>query len=177
MTAKDEAAPAPDAPKKGKKLLLIVVALAAALMLVAALVLWALLSLNKGDGGEDEDEEDVQEVASSSAPPISVALDSFTVNLAHTPDDGDRYVQLMISLEAESPEADAAIKARMPRIRNNVVLIVSGKTAAELMTREGKEALAKEIKDGINRVVNPAAKGKKPNGPVVDVLFTSFIIQ
>ncbi|MDR3158060.1 MAG: flagellar basal body-associated FliL family protein [Zoogloeaceae bacterium] len=200
MAAKEEAAPAKEAPKKGKKLLLIVVTLGVSLALVAALALWALLSLNKGDGDEgDEDEEDVQEVAGgrAGAPPIFVALDPFTVNLARTPqdsggmtadgkerppslaapDDGDRYMQATISLEVESPGADAAIKARMPRIRNNVTLIMSGKTASELMTSEGKKALAREIRDDVNRVVNPPAKGKKANGPVVDVLFTAFIIQ
>ena len=86
-------------------------------------------------------------------------------------------MQLSISLEVKSPDADAAIKAQMPRIRNNIILIISGKTAAELMTREDKMALAKEIKDGINHTINPAAKGKKPSGPVVDALFTVFIIQ
>ncbi|MDR0673068.1 MAG: flagellar basal body-associated FliL family protein [Zoogloeaceae bacterium] len=178
MAAKDESAPVPDAPKKGKKLLLIVVTLFVTLALVtAALAVW-LLAANRDDA-EGEDGEDVEEVADghAGAPPIFVALDSFTVNLAHTPEDGDRYVQLSISLEVKSPDADAAIKAQMPRIRNNIILIISGKTAAELMTREDKMALAKEIKDGINHTISPAAKGKKPSGPVVDALFTVFIIQ
>ncbi|MDR2626048.1 MAG: flagellar basal body-associated FliL family protein [Zoogloeaceae bacterium] len=201
MAAKEEVAPAGEAPKKGKKLLLIVVTLGVVLVLVAALALWVLLSLNKDDG-EGGDEEEVQEVAGghAGASPIYVALDPFTVNLARTPppppdsggmtadgrerlpsltvpDDGDRYMQATVSLEVASPDADAAIKARMPRIRNNVTLIMSGKTATELMTSEGKKALAKEIRDDINRVLNPSAKGKKANGPVIDVLFPAFIIQ
>jgi flagellar FliL protein len=199
MAAKEEIAPAVAAPKKGKKLLLIVVTLGVVVLLAAVLVLWLLFS---GVGREDGDEdEDAQEVASGTAgtPTISVALDPFTVNLARTSqnsdrtaasdkdqeqqtnlaqiDDGDRYMQATISLEVDSLDADAAIKGRMPRIRNNVILIMSGKTAAELMTREGKAALAKEIKDDINRIINPPKKGKKATGPVVDVLFSSFIIQ
>ncbi|MDR2366119.1 MAG: flagellar basal body-associated FliL family protein [Zoogloeaceae bacterium] len=180
MAAKD-AAPAPEgkAPGKGKKLLLIVVALIVALALAAAVVTILLLTNKSGDE-ENGDEEETQEVVSkvdSGAPPIFVALDPFTVNLAPAPDDGDRYMQSVISLEVESLEADAAIKAQMPRIRNNAALIMSGKMASELMTREGKEKLAQEIRDEINNIVKPAKKGKASSGPVVSVLFTSFIIQ
>ncbi|MDR1349859.1 MAG: flagellar basal body-associated FliL family protein [Zoogloeaceae bacterium] len=182
MAAKDAAlapAPAGEAPRKGKKLLIIVVALSVTLALIVAVVLALLLTVKGGDdaGEDDEDAQEVVQKGNTDAPPIFIALDPFTVNLAHTPDDGDRYMQLTIFLEVESLAADTTVKARMPRIRNDVTLIMSGKTAAELMTREGKEALAQEIQGEINRIINPPRKGKASGGPVTSVLFTSFIIQ
>ncbi|WP_204303962.1 flagellar basal body-associated FliL family protein, partial [Stenotrophomonas maltophilia] len=37
------------------------------------------------------------------------------------------------------------IKAYMPAIRSNVLMVLSHKTAVELLTREGKDKLAKDI--------------------------------
>ena len=55
------------------------------------------------------------------------------------------------------------------------MLLLSGKKAADLITKEGKETLAKEIRDLMNNVLNAGEKDAK--GPVLEVLFTSFIIQ
>ncbi len=72
--------------------------------------------------------------------------------------------------------------AMMPRIRNNVTLLLSSKKASELQPKEGKEQLAHQIADEINSAINPPARNKRgemvpPDGPVTSVLFTSFIIQ
>ena len=57
------------------------------------------------------------------------------------------------------------------------MLLLSGKKAAELITKEGKETLASEIRDLINQVLAPDSKGTSDGAPVKEVLFTSFIIQ
>ena len=67
------------------------------------------------------------------------------------------------------------LKTYTPKLRNNIMLLLSGKKASELITKEGKETLAKEIRDLMNHVLN--AGDKKADGPVVEVLFNSFIIQ
>lgn len=112
--------------------------------------------------------------------PIFVSLDAFTVNLV--PETGDQYLQVIISLEVEDATEEAALKAQMPKIRNNLTLLLSSKKASELLPKEGKEQLAEALKDEINSVISPPKKNKKgevtmPDGPVKSVLFTSFIIQ
>jgi flagellar FliL protein len=59
------------------------------------------------------------------------------------------------------------------------MLILSSKKASELAPREGKEALAEEIRESINGVIGETpTKGKKAaDEPIKEVLFTSFIIQ
>jgi flagellar FliL protein len=181
MAAKD-AAPETGAPKKSKKLLFIVVALILALVLAAAGV---LLLLAKGGSEGEEEEEAQEEVVSkkgnSGAPPVFVEMESFVVNLVpEKTENGDigPYMRATLSLEVDSPAEDAQLKAWMPRIRNDVTLIMSGKKESELRTKEGKEALAQEIRDGVNSVISPPRKGgKAPDGPVRAVLFTQFIIQ
>lgn len=170
------------APKKSKKLLIIILAL---VFLLVAGAGTALLLL-KGSGDEPEDDEDVTETAHAKKkgkelPPIFLNLDPFTVNLV--PENGDQYLQVALAVEFQEPEAEQAVKLHMPKIRNNVTLLLSSKKASELLTKEGKEALAEELRDTINDVIQPPRKNKKgemvrpKDAPAKAVLFTSFIIQ
>lgn len=181
----EEGAEAP--PKKRKKLLIII--LAAVLILVLGGGGAAYMLLKKGDHAEDGDEDVAEETAKPKkkekkkehgAPPAFVNLEPFTVNLV--PETGDQYLQVAISLELEDAAQEPGLKAQMPKIRNNLTLLLSSKKASELLPKEGKEHLAESLKDEINSVIEPPKKNKKgevtvPEGPVKSVLFTSFIIQ
>ncbi len=172
-------------PKKSKKLLIII---AAVVLLLAALAVAAVLLLKSSPSDDEEaDEEVAEESVKKSAkkkdkgePPVFVSLDTFTVNLA--PENGEQYLQVIISVELDSADSQAQFTAMMPRIRNNVTLLLSSKKASELQPKEGKENLAKEIAAEINSAINPPVRNKRgemvaPEGPVMSVLFTSFIIQ
>ncbi len=172
------------APKKGKKLLIIIVAVVLVLVLAGGGA--AFMLLKKGDDhGEDEDAVETtkakkKEKKGKEAHPVFVSLDPFTVNLV--PEAGDQYLQVALSVEFEDPTGEAALKAHMPKIRNNVTLLLSGKKASELVSREGKEKLADELLEAVNDVLEPPKKNKKgekirEEGPAKAVLFTSFIIQ
>lgn len=175
-----------EAPKKGNKKLLIIIA-AVVLLLVVGGGAAAVLLMKGGEHADDE--EAAEETAKpakkkdkkkAEAPPTFLNLEAFTVNLV--PETGDQYLQVILSLELEGPEAEAEIKANLPKIRNNVTLLLSSKKASELMPKEGKEALAEALTDEVNNILNPPKKTKKgehavADGPVKAVLFTSFIIQ
>ncbi|NTV69438.1 MAG: flagellar basal body protein FliL [Azonexaceae bacterium] len=180
----EEGAEAP--PKKSKKLLIIILAVVLLLVLGGGA---AFMLLKKGDHAED-DEETAEETAKPAkkkdkkkdkeAHPVFINLDAFTVNLV--PETGDQYLQVALSLEVEDVTAEADIKTKMPKIRNNLTLLLSSKKASELLPKEGKEKLAEALKEEINSVIEPPVKSKKgaaqvPDGPVKAVLFTSFIIQ
>lgn len=172
-------------PKKSKKLLIVI--LAAVLVVVLAGGGAAFFLLKKGDEHAD-DEEAAEEVAKpkkkkdkkAEAPPVFFNLEPFTVNLV--PENADQYLQVILSLELEDGQAESAIKGQMPKIRNNITLLLSSKKASELMPKEGKESLADALREEINSVIEPPVKNKKgqvipADGPVKSVLFTSFIIQ
>lgn len=169
-------------PKKSKKLLIIILAGILLLMVVGAAIAFLLT------GGEEEEvaeEEAVVEEAKKprkkrndpSTPPVFVNLDPYTVNLVPEEGQGDQYMQVVIALELEDATADPIIKSQMPRIRNNITMILSSKKASELLSKEGKEKLAEEIREDVNHLIEPPPKGKKAEWPVLSVLFTSFIIQ
>lgn len=99
---------------------------------------------------------------------VFVPLEAFTVNLQE--DGGDGHLQVAMTLKASDPTVEAAIRLHMPEIRNDLLILLSDKKSSELASKQGKEALVREITVAINRVIAPAA-------PVTQVLFTSFIIQ
>lgn len=173
-------------PKKSKKLLIII--LAVVLVIVLAGGGAAFFLMKKSDHAEDEDtaEETVKPAKKKDkkkekdAPPVFINLEPFTVNLI--PETGDQYLQVVLALELEDAHAEADLKVRMPKIRNNITLLLSGKKASELLPKEGKEKLAEGLKEEINSVIEPPTKNKKgelvhAEGPIKAVLFTSFIIQ
>lgn len=182
--AAEEGAEAPK--KKSKKLLIIILAVVLLIVLGGGA---AFFLLKKNADGEEGDEEVAEEVAKpkkkekkkdAHAMPVFINMEAFTVNLV--PESGDQYLQVILSLEVEDPAEEPTLKAQMPKIRNNITLLLSSKKASELLPKEGKEKLADALRDEINSVIEPPKKNKKgelvvPDGPVKSVLFTSFIIQ
>lgn len=176
--AKPEAAEAAPPARKSKKLLIIVAAALVLILLIGGGAAYFLLKGNAAEEGEDgevatEHAAPAKKKDTKEAAPVYVALDPFTVNLA--PENGDQFLQVMISVEVENALAGDKLKSFTPKLRNNVMVLLSGKKASELMPKSGKEALAAEIRSLINEILEP---GVKPDaGPVKEVLFTSFIIQ
>ncbi|GHU37356.1 flagellar biosynthesis protein [Betaproteobacteria bacterium] len=167
-----EAAP----PQSGSKKLLIIIAVLAVLLVVGGAGAFFMMRSHGGDEDAEEEEAVVEAPKSrkkKSAPPVYVPMDAFTVNLV--PEASEQFVQLIISVEVLDVQAGEQLKTYTPKIRNNVMMLLSSKKASELLTKEGKEKLAEEIRDQMNKVLDPRAD--KDEWPVKEVLFTSFIIQ
>ena len=137
--------------KPGKKKLLIIAAAALALVLAAGGGVWVLkkqaahaAALAAGDD-EAADPEAAQAAAKPEGKgiPVYLPLDPFIVNLADK--DVDRYAQIGITLELESPVFADRVKAYMPAVRNAILLILAQKSSKDLLGRSGKEELAEEI--------------------------------
>jgi flagellar FliL protein len=157
-------AAAVDAAPKGKKKLLILIIAAVVLLAVVGGAL-AMMKKKAADADEDSgDDAAPAHVAAKHDPkaaPTFVPLDTFTVNLADR--ETERYAQVGITLEVADPHVSEEIKAYMPAIRNNVLLVLADKTAAQLMDREGKVKLAEQVRRETARamgyeVADPDAK-------------------
>jgi flagellar protein FliL len=156
-------------PKKGKKKLLIMVGGA---VLALALVggggaVWYLKKKHAAEaeaeaeaGGNAESHAKATAKRDPKAVPTFVPLDPFTVNLADR--EADRYAQVGMSLELGDASATDQIKAYMPVIRNNILMVLAHKTAGDLLERDGKTKLAAEILSETSR-----ALGYEPLRPAV----------
>ncbi len=103
--------------------------------------------------------------------PNFVDLDQFTVNLAEK--DQDRYMQIKFSLEIASLEAEGTIKEMMPALRSEILLVLGARQSTDLVSREGKEALAKDIVEAANKSLDHTAAAHS----VTAVRITQMIIQ
>jgi flagellar protein FliL len=199
-TAAPEAGAA--APKGGKKKLMIIIGAVVLLLILGGGGAVYVMMKNKAaaaaaaeadgeDGGKagKKEAKPAAQVRDPKAVPTFIPLDPFTVNLADR--DAERYAQVGIALEMEDVKQGDAVKAYMPVIRNNILLLLSQKTASELMEREGKEKLAQQIRKETSRALgvevddeeeeDSKPKKKKKRAPVqlpvTAVHFSNFIIQ
>lgn len=97
--------------------------------------------------------------------PAFVPLEVFTVNLR--PDAGapQHYMQVGITLKVAGDAIAEKIKGQMPEIRNRLLLVLSAKSANDLLRPEGKNRLAQELQVEVTKIVDPASL-KKPAPPV-----------
>lgn len=193
MSTKADETTAP--PKKSRKMLIIVVLLVLVLVL-GAVGAFVYVSKQRAAAQFDQEEQPVEQ-HTPQGPPAYLPMDNMVVNLADP--GGQRVAQIGITLELKDAAAIEKVKQYLPAIRSGILLLMSQKTSDELLQREGKEKLAKDILREASRPFGdveedadgeraksadaPAkskAAGKKRarvDRPVVRVLFSSFIVQ
>ena len=201
------AAAAPTVTGGKKKLIIIITAVVLLLVLGGGGAAFMLMKKKPAEGEEDADGEPRAEAQAPAPkakpkhdpkhPPVFVPLDPFTVNLADK--ESERYAQIGITLEIDDAKTGDDLKVYMPAIRNNILMVLSHKTAAQLLTREGKAKLAKSILYASVRPLgfeveedeeeDPEAAADAPpkkmkrkkkvpaNLPVTAVHFSNFIVQ
>jgi flagellar protein FliL len=156
------------APAKSKKKLIIII-VAAVVLIGGGVAAWLLMGGKPAEGEEHAEAEKHEVVAS--AEPVFVKLDTFTVNL--NPEEGEKYLQVDITLNATDKHDADEIEKRMPQVRNRVLMILTSKLASEIADMEGKKALSEEITEHVNE---PYSEGAEPL-KVTEAFFTSFVIQ
>lgn len=189
MSAKPaESATATEPPKaKGKGKLMLVLGLVGGIVLAGGGAGGVWFYMNKK--GHPAGEEPAAAVEPERAASTYLALENLICNLADA--GGERVVQIGMTLELQDEKSAAQVKALMPVVRSKMLMLVTQRTADELLKRDGKEKLANDVVVEVSRVLGfevepPRSKGaddeaptrkKKSAGPVRGVLFSSFIVQ
>jgi len=186
---------APKEKASSKKKLIVIGAIVALLVVAGAAA--ALIMMNRHGGDEEEGAAPHKAAAAKAGPPTFLALENMVVNLADP--GGDRFAQIGITLELEDAKTAEQVKQYLPAIRSAILLLVSQRTAQELLAREGKEKLAYDVLREVSRPLgyrvskkprkkasqeadedsdeDPPERGRQSQNPVRQVLFSSFIIQ
>jgi len=189
-TAVPAEAPPEDAQPAGKgkkKLILIAAAAALVLLLIAGggAAWWLMKKPAKADEDAELAEADPEPLAEEKAAkkkkddkkqaPVFLPLEMFTVNLADR--EAERYAQVGITLELADTKTGDQLKAYMPVIRNDILMLLAHKKAAELQERAGKVALAREIRRAAMKPLADEDSELEEDAAVRAVHFSSFIIQ
>jgi len=162
VSAKAPEPSAKDAPKPKGKGKLIVIILAVLVLAGGGGGGWFIM--NKKNHAAEQDEA-VAAAPAHAAAPTYMALENLVVNLA----DGERFAQIGITLELDSEKTSEKVKVLQPSIRSKILMLVSQRTAEELLKRDGKEKLATDIANEVSGALGyevedgePAAKPAKP---------------
>jgi flagellar protein FliL len=113
------------------------------------------------------------EAKKAATPPLSPLIgtmwpiDPFIVNLADN--QGERYLKVVMQLEVSDPLVSAQLEQLKPKLRDNVMDLLTAKSYAELMDSGGKQRLRDEIVLRLNSFLT--------KGRIVKVYFTEFVIQ
>jgi flagellar protein FliL len=179
---------------KGKKMIVIIGAVVLLLVIVGAVWFFFLRHPATEDG--EDGASAPQAEAKHTTPPVFLPMDNMVVNLADP--GGEKFAQVGITIGVVDQHVSDSVKANLPTIRNAVLLLISQRTSDELLTKEGKEKLAREILREVSKplgyeVDDPESEdtadappkkkstAKKKSAaaanPVLSILFSSFIIQ
>ena len=181
--AADEKALAPvPAPALPIKLLIIIVVAALVAGLGGAFVVVKFLGgSSKGGDSAEEHKPEVAAKAEShgetggkhgsaaapAAPGAMFDLEPFIVNLADSPE--IRYLKLTVKLEVDNEAVAAELAARVPQVRDTVLVLLSSKDSNTVRTTQGKFQLRDEITQRVN--------GLLPKPGVRSAYFTDFVVQ
>lgn len=198
MSANTPAAP----PAKSKKMLVIILGVVLLLVLVGGgAAAWFLTRPQPDDeeGPAARPQKETVKVA-----PTFLPLENMVVNLADP--GGDRFAQVGITLELADAKTAEQVKLYLPSIRSGILLLISQRTSAELLQREGKEKLAHDVLREVSKPLGYSVPSERERAraaaaaaaaeadddaeaddrpvrrrvernPVQRVLFSSFIIQ
>lgn len=150
------------APGKKGKLMMIVMALF--LLAGGAAGGWFYFKHSAAKSEEHAEEE----APKPKAPNVFLPAEMFTVNLA----DREHYMQVGVVYEVVTNHVGEAVKAQMPAIRSQVLMILSSKSPDDIATTEGKTKLAEEV-----LAAAKARLDEKTAKEIVTVHFSAFVIQ
>jgi flagellar protein FliL len=193
MSAAAATATAPEAPKKkSKKLLFIIIGVVVLALIGAGAALFIMKKNAAAEDGEfaDEETEVTHQAKDPKHAPVFLPLENMVVNLADP--GGTRFIQLGLTLQLQDAKTEADVKTYMPSIRSDILLLISQRTADEMLQVQGKAKLANDIIAAISKEMGyqlpdheaegaeaapKKKKSKAPPNPVQAVLFSSLIVQ
>ena len=94
-------------------------------------------------------------------------LQPFVVNLSDP--GGKRYLKSIIELEFTEDAIQNELDARLPQLRDVILLHLSSKTIEDVQSVDGKIELKNSLITRINQVLK--------TGKIVNLYFTQFVIQ
>ncbi len=155
---------APARPSRKKFMTLAIIGAGVVIILAGGFAGWKFFLHNSGETGNadatvKQDKENV--------PGQIVALEPFVVNLAEPSE--VTYLKMTVNLEVESEITAAEIQAKMPQIRDAVLMLLTSKTSDDVKDTGGKLKLQDDMVARMNHFIH--------TGKVKAVYFTEFVMQ
>jgi flagellar FliL protein len=151
-------------PKDKKKLIIIIVIAVVGVLVLGGGGYFGYKMLTDKDNSEKAEPEHETEVTPDTA---IVAFDPFILNLA----DRGRYLKLAIQVELADQRHEQTLNAKIPQLRDAIIMLISDKSAQSIASAEGKFQLKEEILYRVNYVVG------LNEDVITNIYFTNFVMQ
>ncbi len=156
--------------KGGSKLLLIIIVLLLLVIAGGAGAFFLLYSAPSDEEIAKEIQKDETPKVSSSEEPqigITIELKPFIVNLADPK--ASHFLKATITLEVKDDKTKDLTEKMLPKIRNDILLLLSSQTLEDVISIEGKVRLRDEIIARVSRIIG--------RGRLKNVYFSQFVVQ
>ncbi|MCF5722346.1 flagellar basal body-associated protein FliL [Pseudomonas syringae] len=104
--------------------------------------------------------------------PRLVTIAPMTVNLVNERDEPS-LLYVGFALEVADDATQTQLQAYMPQVRSQLLTLLSGQNTTQVITPQGKAALAARILEILKQPLAP----QQPEPSVLRVLYTDFIVQ
>lgn len=114
----------------------------------------------------------VEPVAQKPQAPRLVTIAPMTVNLVNERDE-QSLLYVGFALEVADDATQALLQQYMPQIRSQLLTLLSGQNTTQVITPQGKAALAGKVLETLKQPLAP----QQPAPAVLRVLYIDFIVQ
>lgn len=104
--------------------------------------------------------------------PLLVSVAPMTVNL-HNARDEQSMLYVGFNLEVGNETTRKLLELYMPRVRSQLLTVLSGQDSSALTSPQGKQALAAQILELLRKTLAT----EQPDVALLGVLYTDFIVQ
>lgn len=104
--------------------------------------------------------------------PLLVSIAPMTVNLQNERDE-QSMLYVGFNLEVGNEATRKLLELYMPRVRSQLLTVLSGQNSSELTSPKGKQALAAQILELLRNMLTT----EQPDVALLGVLYTDFIVQ
>ncbi len=161
--------------KSPKKLYIIVGGVLGLLIAIGAtLYFMGFFSSEESSEIEKTDEEVVEEVVLAPAIYFDLSGESEQKFIVQVQSPDIRMLQVSISVMARKQEVIDVVEKHLPRLRNNILLLLANEEPEKLKMSKGKEKLRNKILKEVQQVVEEET-GEKEG--VEGLYFTEFVMQ
>ena len=94
-------------------------------------------------------------------------LEPFVVNV--TGDGYNRFLKLRVELETTDSDLKEELDARLPQVRDALIVLLSSKQLSDVTDFEGKALLKEDMLERVNDLLE--------SGQIRSILFTEFVVQ
>jgi flagellar FliL protein len=156
-----------ESPEPSRRFPFKAVVLGSIFLIFLGIAIWIWSSLREGS----DTESTVQSAGAQTEKGLEFghifSMDPFVVNLSDPR--GKRYLKTKIELEYTQQGVETELKARLPQLRDMILILLSSKRLEEIQDIEDKIALRNDLIMRINQILK--------RGAVRNLYFTEFVIQ